>query len=73
MLPPPPPGADKAMEKKMEMMEKKMSKKLADDLGLTKEQQERAEKIRSLLKEKSIENVMITSCENRQNELKKYF
>ena len=34
---------------------------------------ERAEKIRSLLKEKSIENVMITSCENRQNELKKYF
>ena len=34
---------------------------------------ERAEKIRSLLKEKSIENVMITNCENRQNELKKYF
>ena len=34
---------------------------------------ERAAKIRSLLKEKSIENVMITSCENRQNELKKYF
>ena len=30
-------------------------------------------KIRSLLKEKSIENVMITNCENRQNELKKYF
>ena len=42
--PPPPPGADKAMEKKMEKMEKKMSKKLADDLGLTKEQQEQAEK-----------------------------
>ena len=44
--PPPPPGADKAMEKKMEKMEKRMSKKLADDLGLTKEQQEQAEKIR---------------------------
>ena len=34
---------------------------------------ERAGKIRSLLKEQSIENVMITSYENRQNELKKYF
>ena len=34
---------------------------------------ERAEKIRSLLKEQGIENVMITSHENRQNELKKYF
>ena len=26
-----------------------------------------------VIKEKSIENVMITNCENRQNELKKYF
>ena len=34
---------------------------------------ERAEKIHSLLKEQGIENVMITSHENRQNELKKYF
>lgn len=34
---------------------------------------ERAGKIRSMLKEKGIENVMITSHENRQNELKKYF
>ena len=50
--PPPPPGADKAMEKKMEKMEKKMSKKLADDLGLTKEQQEQAEKIRKEGREK---------------------
>lgn len=34
---------------------------------------ERAGKIRSLLKEQGIENVMITSHENRKNELKKYF
>lgn len=34
---------------------------------------ERAGKIRSLLKEQCIENVMITSHENRKNELKKYF
>lgn len=34
---------------------------------------ERAGKIRSLLKEQGIENVMITSHENRNNELKKYF
>ena len=36
----------------MEKMEKKMSKKLADDLGLTKEQQEQAEKIRKEGREK---------------------
>lgn len=34
---------------------------------------ERAGKIRSLLKEQGIEKVMITSHENRKNELKKYF
>lgn len=48
MLPPPPPGAEKDMAK----FEKKMSKKLADDLGLSKEQQEQAKKIRKDGREK---------------------
>lgn len=34
---------------------------------------ERAKKIRSLLNEKGIENVIITNLKNRKNELKKYF
>ena len=47
LLPPPPPAPE--MDKKME---KRMSKRLADDLGLTKEQQEKAEKIRKDGREK---------------------
>jgi len=57
-LPPPPPHGDEMLPppprdgKHMAEMEKKMSEKLADELGLSQEQQEQAKNIRKAGREK---------------------